>query len=55
MRREAPRVSFLMCPFCVGAPSSDLATTSLDDLRHRAQSRNVRTHLPDGAVFVAES
>jgi hypothetical protein len=33
MRREAPRVSFLMCPFCVRAPSSDLTTTPLDNAR----------------------
>jgi hypothetical protein len=26
MRREAPRLSFLMCPFCVRVPSSDLTT-----------------------------
>src|SRR5207247_7695019 len=26
MRRETSRVSFLMCPFCVRAPSSELAT-----------------------------
>jgi hypothetical protein len=26
MRRETSRVSFLMCPFCVRAPSSVLAT-----------------------------
>jgi len=30
---EAPRVSFLMCPFCVRSPSSDLTTTSLDDAK----------------------
>ena len=29
MRREASPVSFLMCPFCVRAPSSDLTTTPL--------------------------
>jgi hypothetical protein len=34
MRRETSRVSFLMCPFCVRAPSSDLATAPLDDARH---------------------
>jgi len=28
MRREASRMSFLMCPFCVRAPSSDLTTYS---------------------------
>jgi hypothetical protein len=26
MRREASRVSFLMCPFCVRSPSSESAT-----------------------------
>jgi hypothetical protein len=26
MRREMSRVSFLMCPFCVRVPSSELAT-----------------------------
>lgn len=36
-------------------PPVAIAAVSRRELRHRAQSRNVRTHLPDGAVFVAES
>jgi hypothetical protein len=43
MRRETSRVSFLMCPFCVRAPSSVLATylsnTARRDLRRDRQSR----------------
>jgi hypothetical protein len=34
MRREASRVSFLMCPFCVRVPSSVLAT-SLSERRSK--------------------
>ena len=29
MCRETSRVWFLMCPFCVRSPSSDLTTTAL--------------------------
>jgi hypothetical protein len=36
MRREASRVSFLMCPFCVRALSSVLATRSL---KHPSDAR----------------
>jgi hypothetical protein len=40
MRREAPRVSFLMCPFCVRAPSSVLAT-QLSDVARRVHVMSV--------------
>jgi len=48
MRREASRVSFLMCPFCVRASSSDLAThlrrskTSRRGLRRRGLRPRMR-------------
>jgi hypothetical protein len=39
MRREASRVSFLMCPFCVRAPSSALTTHFAGNVRWATSGR----------------
>ena len=57
MRRETSRVSFLMCPFCVRAASSVLAThLSEGRPKPRLQAEHAplgsRTHLPEERLSV---